>query len=90
MIVALVQPSSLPRSKASTSRNRPAVSVIWPGQSSLRALGSFDSSTERRVMAMQMRPSGRFTRKIQRQSRPLVSAPPTSGPMANAAPIEAP
>ena len=58
--------------------------------SSLRACGSFDSSTERRVIARQMRPSGRLMRKIQRQSRPLVSAPPTSGPMAKAAPIEAP
>ena len=37
MIAALVQPSSLPRSSASTSRNRPAVSVSWPGMSSLRA-----------------------------------------------------
>ena len=89
-IGVLVQPSSLPRSSASTSRNRPAVSVTWPGMSSLRASGSLDSSTKRRVIARHMRPSGRLTMKIQRQSRPLVSAPPTSGPMAKAAPIEAP
>ena len=41
-------------------------------------------------MAMQAMPIGRLTRKIQRQSSPEVSAPPTSGPMANAAPIVAP
>ena len=55
-----------------------------------RGFGSFDSSTQRRVMPMQSSPSGRLTRKMKRQSRPLVSAPPTSGPTANDAPIAAP
>jgi hypothetical protein len=39
---------------------------------------------------MQAIPIGRLMRKIQRQSSPLVSAPPTSGPTANEAPIVAP
>ena len=55
-----------------------------------RGFGSFDSSTKRRVIPMQSSPSGRLTRKMKRQSRPLVSAPPTSGPTANDAPIAAP
>ena len=36
------------------------------------------------------RPSGTLIRKIERQPKPLVSAPPTSGPTANEAPIVAP
>jgi hypothetical protein len=35
-------------------------------------------------------PIGMFTRKIQRQLRPLVIKPPTSGPTANDAPMVAP
>jgi hypothetical protein len=66
------------------------VSVIWPGQSIRRATGSRDSATYARVATMQAMPIGRLMRKIQRQSRPLVRAPPTSGPMANEAPIVAP
>jgi hypothetical protein len=89
-ISALVQPSSLPRSGASTSRNSPPVSVIWPGQSIPRAAGSRDSCTYARVAAMQSSPIGRLMRKIQRRSRPLVRAPPTSGPTAKDAPIVAP
>ena len=44
-ISGLPQPSSLPRSSASTSRKRPAPSVIWPGTSTRRAAGSLDSLT---------------------------------------------
>ena len=44
-IGVLVQPCSLPRSSASTSRNRPADSVAWPAQSMPWAFGSRDSST---------------------------------------------
>src|SRR3954470_16087364 len=54
-IAVLVQPSSLPRSSASTSRKSPAVRVTWPGRSILRAFGSFDSWTARRVVTMHIR-----------------------------------
>jgi hypothetical protein len=90
MISALPQPSSLPRSSASTSRNRPELSVIWPGQSSPRAFGSRDSRTQRAVPTRPMIPSGTLTRKTASQPNPVVSAPPTAGPTANEAPIVAP
>jgi hypothetical protein len=35
-------------------------------------------------------PMGRFTKKIQRQDSPLVSAPPSTGPTATATPVIAP
>ncbi len=44
-IAVLVQPWSLPRSSASTSRNRPVVSVACPGQSIPCVCGSRDSCT---------------------------------------------
>jgi hypothetical protein len=87
---ALVQPSSFPRRSASTSANRPPISRNWPAQSSPRAAGSRDSTTYRSVAQMQNSPIGMLTKKIQRQSSPLVSAPPTSGPTAKEAPIVAP
>ncbi len=85
-----VQPSSFPRRSASTSRPRPAVSVIWPAQSMPWAFGSRDSCTYVRVIHRQSAPIGRLTRKIHCQSRPLVSTPPTNGPSANDAPMAAP
>ena len=39
---------------------------------------------------MQRTPIGRLTKKIQRQPSQVVSAPPTSGPIATAAPIVEP
>ena len=89
-ICVLPQPTSLPRSSASTSRKRPAVSAIWPGTSTGGVAGSRDSWTLVRVIHRQKMPIGMLIRKIHCQSRPLVSAPPTSGPMANEAPMVAP
>ena len=66
------------------------MSVIWPGQSTPCAFGSRDSSTYLRVIHRHSSPIGTLTRKIHCQSRPLVSRPPTSGPIANEAPIAAP
>jgi hypothetical protein len=85
-----VQPSSLPRSRPSTSSARPAVSVICPGQSMRRGCGSRDSATRVNVIASAAIPIGMLIRNTHCQSRPLVSAPPTSGPTANEAPIVAP
>ena len=89
-IVVLPQPSSLPRSSASTSRNRPEASVAWPSQSTRGARGSRDSPTCERVITRQAMPIGRLMRKIHCQPRPQVSAPPTAGPMANVPPMVAP
>jgi hypothetical protein len=55
-----------------------------------RAFGSRDSTTYLRVIRIAARPTGMLMRKIHRQSRPLVSAPPTSGPNANDPPMVAP
>jgi len=89
-IGALAHPSSLPRSSAKTSRKRPPVSVARPGRSTRAAPGSIDSATKRRTIHRHISPSGRLMRKIQRQSRAEVSAPPTSGPTAKEPPIVAP
>ena len=89
-MAGLAQPSWLPRSRPSTSRNRPGASTDWPSLSTFGARGSLDSSTFARVIQRHHAPIGRLTRKIHCQSRPLVSAPPTSGPTANAPPMVAP
>ena len=89
-MIGLPQPSSLPRSRPKTSRNRPAVSVTRPGTSTRGARGSRDSRTSRSVTASATIPIGMFTRNTQRQSSAVVSTPPTAGPIANDAPIVAP
>ena len=61
-----------------------------PIQSILRLVGSADSSTRESVIATAAMPIGTLTKKIQRQPRPLVNAPPTSGPIATAPPSTAP
>src|SRR3954462_5568421 len=86
----LDQPFSLPRRSPSTSRNSAALSVIWPHQSRPRAFGSRDSRTYLVVPTKPRIPSGTFTRNTASQPRALVRAPPTYGPKANAAPIDAP
>jgi hypothetical protein len=52
--------------------------------------GSFDSSTFASVTKTAAMPIGTFTKKIHSQPSPSVSAPPTSGPIATAAPTVAP
>ena len=49
-----------------------------------------DSVTLRSVMASATAPIGTLMRKIDCQPRPVVSAPPTSGPTANEPPMVAP
>ena len=89
-ISVLPQPCSLPRSSPSTSRNIAPAIVAWPTGSSERGFGSLDSSTPCSVMASASTPIGTLTRKIHSQPSPVVSAPPTSGPIANEPPIVAP
>ena len=52
--------------------------------------GLFDSSTRSSVTAIAAIPIGMLTKKIQRQPAHSVRMPPTSGPIATAAPVVAP
>ena len=63
---------------------------VKPSQSGRRACGARDSATMNVTMPMAMMPIGAFTKKIHRQDSPLVSSPPSSGPMATARPVTAP
>ena len=89
-VVALDQPSSLPRTSANTSRKRLAENEINPTQSMERARTSFDLAMRVSVTKMATTPMGTLTKKIQRQPMPLVMAPPTKGPTATAPPITPP
>ena len=64
--------------------------MTWPIGSSERGNGSRDSATLRSVIAIATTPIGTLMRKIHCQPKPVVSAPPTSGPIANEPPIVAP
>jgi hypothetical protein len=61
-----------------------------PSQSIRVAFGSRDSRICAKVRAIAPMPTGTFTKNTQRQPRPLVIAPPTSGPTATEMPIVAP
>ncbi len=90
MMMALPQPSALPRIRASTSVNSETEKVATPIQSTLWPVGSRDSCTLARVSATATTPIGTLTKKIQRQPTPVVRAPPMSGPTATAPPSTAP
>ena len=66
------------------------MNVTQPGQSGRRAPGARDSATRVRVTNSAAIPIGTLTKKIQRHERPLVSAPPSTGPTATATPVIAP
>src|SRR5437588_9148621 len=70
--------------------NRAQEKIAKPIQSGLRAAGSRDSSSRRRVAASVAAPIGTLTKKIHRQERPEVIAPPSTGPTATAIPEIAP
>ena len=61
-----------------------------PSQSNPPCFSSRDSCRYAHAPATHAAPIGRLTKKIQRQPAHSVSAPPTSGPIATAAPIVAP
>ena len=84
------QPSSLPRRRPSTSRNRELENVTSPSQSMREAFGSRLSRTRSWVIAIAAMPIGTFRKKIDSQPTHSVSTPPTSGPTATAMPIVAP
>jgi hypothetical protein len=56
------------------------VKITNPAQPGLAALGERDPATHLVVKAMAAIPIGTFTKKIHRQDRPEVSAPPIGGP----------
>src|SRR4029450_8217253 len=57
-IAGLPQPSSLPRSSASTKRKRAPTNAVWPAQSIRRAFESRDSRTHRYVAPTAALPTG--------------------------------
>ena len=85
-----LQPSSLPRSSASTSSAFALENVTVPPQSMPRAVSSRDSAILSTVTAIAAMPIGMFKKKIDCQPIACVNAPPTSGPRATATPIVAP
>src|SRR3954447_4998109 len=89
-IMVLPQPSALPRTSAKIRRNRPPLNVTSPGTSTGCADGERNSSTLARATATPAIPIGTLTKKIDCQLICSVSTPPTSGPMATAAPMVAP
>jgi hypothetical protein len=80
----------LPRIRPNTSAARPPLNVKKPIQSGRRAAASRDSSIRSSVAATAAMPIGTLTKKIQRQPRPLVITPPSTGPIATAIPVTAP
>ena len=84
------QPASFERISPKTSSARPALKVTKPIQSRRRGCGSLVSGTARSVTSSATIPTGRFTKKIQRHDRPVVIAPPSTGPTATATPVIAP
>ena len=86
----LDQPQSLPRKRPRTNAKSPTDKVICPGMSSPPCPSSRDSRSIRAPKNRQAAPIGKLTKKIHRQPAHSVSAPPTSGPIATAAPMVAP
>ena len=89
-ISAELQPSALPRISAKIRHTRPPENVTSPAQSTLPSAGLRDSSTLASVIAIAPMPIGTLTKKMNSQPSHSVSAPPTSGPTATAAPVVAP
>src|SRR4051794_33395191 len=89
-ITVLPQPSALPRRRPNTSRNDPAAEVTSPPGSIPRDCSSRYSRIRRSASVSATAPTGTFTKKIHSQPSPSVSAPPTRGPTATAAPTVEP
>ena len=89
-ISVLLQPSSLPRTSAKTSRKSATEKVTKP-ETSMRPLrGSRDSRRRVNEATIAAIPIGTLTKNTHSQPNPSVSAPPISGPTATAAPIVPP
>ena len=75
---------------AKIRQKSPPENVTRPGQSMRPPDGACDSSTLASVSAIAPIPIGTLMKKMNSQPNPSVSAPPTSGPIATAAPVVAP
>jgi len=85
----LVQPWLLPRTSPKTIPNRPALTRATPARS--RRVGApLDSLSFHRASGMRAIPTGTLSQKMYCHDQPLVTAPPTRGPRATAAPPMAP
>src|ERR1017187_10494751 len=74
------QPTSVLRISPNTSATKAALKLTKPAISSGAACASCDSGTRRAVISSATAPTGMLTKKIQRQERPLVIRPPSTGP----------
>ena len=88
-VCGLDQPTSLARTRAQTSATTPAGDQGDPGQVQplRRAVALRQQPHAERAASS---PIGTLSQKIQCQSRPSVTAPPTSGPAATASPARPP
>ena len=88
-ISGLDQPASFARTSAHTIATTPAVRSVTPVRSR-RSGAPWLSGSSRAARATAIRPTGTLSQKIQCQSSPSVTAPPTSGPAATASPARPP
>ena len=89
MTSGLDQPAWPARTSPQTRPSTPAEISATPGRSS-RAWAAWLSGSSRSDSRHTATPIGTLTQKIQCQSRPSVTAPPTSGPRATARPASPP
>ena len=80
--------AALPRTSPQTRPSVPPAASSSP-TTSIPAGGPTLSTSRARAAGTRTRPTGTFSQKIHRQSRPWVTAPPTSGPAATASPVSA-
>jgi hypothetical protein len=88
-VPGVAKPACVPCTRPQVSAPIPAETRIRAGTSS-RAFWPRDSASHSRAPTAAARPIGTFTQKIQCQSRPWVTAPPMSGPLATASPAMPP
>ena len=79
------QPRVFERTTPQTMQNSPTTATTTPGMSSLSA-GPFVSRRWIHASGIVTRPIGTLSQKIHCHAMPVVSAPPTIGPMATARP----
>ena len=85
----LVHPWALPRTKPRTIPNRPMLTRPTPTRSR-RARAPWDSDSFHQARGARTAPTGTFNQKMYCHDHPVVTAPPTRGPIATAAPPMAP
>src|SRR5665647_752781 len=90
MLLRESHPQSKPLSKTRTSAERAAPKVMAPHQSNKTVFFSeTDSRTKATAIKRPMTPTGKLTKKMERQPKLSMSGPPISGPKTEAAAKEA-